>query len=363
MVTIADSVLALHSTDPVTVYLSAAARMVQPSIAAVEEALYTRRSLVRHHGMRRTLWIARPEVVRWMHAACTRKIALTERRRTAKLLGDAGVADPERWIDEARPAVLAVLHEHGPMTTRRLGELVPELKVPLELAPGKSYGGTVSAHTRVPPLLGFEGEVVRTRPAGTWVSGAYAWAAMDSWMEGGVGECDEKESAVALADSWLRRFGPATQRDLQWWMGWTVALTRHALAGCDAEPVDLEGAPGWVASGDAGAVEPVGPWVALLPSLDPTTMGWKDRAWYLDPACVDAFDSVGNAGATIWADGRVVGAWAIGADGGFRSHYFLDVPAATRRSVDDEAERLRALVGTTRFSVRFPGHTQKSLSR
>jgi hypothetical protein len=126
----------------------------------------------------------------------------------------------------------------------------------------------------------------------------------------------------------------------------------------------LEDGPGWVASGDTESPddEPAKSWVAVLPSLDPTTMGWKDRAWYLDPACADAFDGVGNAGATIWADGRVVGAWAMGEDGSFLSHYFLEVSDATRRAVAHEAERLRALVGDTRFSVRFPGHMQKSLN-
>ena len=35
-------------------------------------------------------------------------------------------------------------------------------------------------------FFGFEGEAVRTRPLGTWVSGAYVWEAMDTWMPGGV---------------------------------------------------------------------------------------------------------------------------------------------------------------------------------
>ena len=37
---IADSVVALHSSDPVSVFLSVLARMRHPSIAAVEAALY-----------------------------------------------------------------------------------------------------------------------------------------------------------------------------------------------------------------------------------------------------------------------------------------------------------------------------------
>ena len=53
----------------------------------------------------------------------------------------------------------------------------------------------------------------------------------------------------------------------------------------------------------------------------------------------------------------------MGEDGSFRAHYFLDVDASTRAAVEEEAEWLRSLLGETRFSVRFPGHMQKALSR
>lgn len=45
---IADDLLALHSSDPVTVFLSVCARQADPSSASVEAALYDRRSLLRH---------------------------------------------------------------------------------------------------------------------------------------------------------------------------------------------------------------------------------------------------------------------------------------------------------------------------
>ena len=44
-------------------------------------------------------------------------------------------------------------------------------------------------------------------------------------------------------------------------------------------------------------------------------MGWKLRDWYLPAAAADAFDRNGNAGPTLWVDGRVVGAWAQAPDG------------------------------------------------
>ncbi len=40
VVRIADDLVVLHSSDPVTVYLSVLARMRDPSLAAVERALY-----------------------------------------------------------------------------------------------------------------------------------------------------------------------------------------------------------------------------------------------------------------------------------------------------------------------------------
>ncbi len=360
---IADALVALHSSDPVTVYLSLFARMRTPSVESVEQALYDDRSVVRHHGMRRTLWVATPEVVRLVHAAATRRLFAIEHRRTAKLLGEAGVADPEQWLRAARDHVLAALHEHGPMSARTLGETVPELRQPLVLGPGSRNETTVAAHTRVLLQLAFEGEIVRTRPVGSWVSGQYTYAAMDTWLPGGVGGLEEREAARGLADRYLRRFGPATTADLQWWAGWTAGLTRQALADCGAEPVQVETAPGeaepgWVASGDQGPAATVDTWAALLPGLDPTVMGWKQRGWYLPEECAGVFDRNGNAGPTIWVDGRVVGAWMQTPAGEIRTEYGVDVPAPARAAVEAQAERVSRATGSTRYTVRFlsPGH-------
>src|SRR3954447_18554798 len=266
---IADSVVALHSSDPVTVYLSALARMEHPSVQAVEDALYVDRTVFRHHAMRRTLWVARPGVVRLMHAAATRRLVGPDHRRTAKLLAENGVQDPEGWLAAARDQVLAALHEHGPMTARELGSKVPALTHKILMAPGKEYSAEVSAHTRVLLNLGFEGQVIRTRRTGTWINGAYTYVALDSWLEGGLGEMSERDAARDLAHRWLRAFGPGMLADLQWWMGWTVKTTRDALADCDAAPVEVGSGPAFVASGDDAPVRPPGPWVALLPGLDP----------------------------------------------------------------------------------------------
>ena len=357
---LADDLVALHSTDPVTVYLSAMTRMVHPSIAAVERALYADRSLIRHHAMRRTLWLATPEVVRQLHAAATRKLVRPEHKRVIKLLTESGVADPEAWLEDARGQILAYLDEHGPTTARELGRRVPALRQPLVMAPGTRWQATVSAHTRMLTLLGFEGRVLRGPPTGTWVSGAYAYATADDWLPGGLGELDEQTAAGQLVRRWLRGFGPATTADVVWWFGWTKSLAAAALTAAEAVPVELTDGPGWLAVDDRPAPEPE-PWVAVLPALDPTTMGWKQRGGYLPDVAAEAFDSVGNGGPTLWVDSRIVGAWAQTPDGEIHTHYFERVSAPRRREIDLRVEEVKQLVGATRFTVRFPGDVHDRL--
>ena len=89
VVAIADDLVALHSSDPVTVYLSVLARMRTPSFAAVDAALYEARTLVRHHAMRRTLWVAGHETVRLAHAAATVDLHRVQYRNLAASLAAA----------------------------------------------------------------------------------------------------------------------------------------------------------------------------------------------------------------------------------------------------------------------------------
>ena len=92
------------------------------------------------------------------------------------------------------------------------------------------------------------------------------------------------------------------------------------------------------------------PWVAFLPVLDATTMGWKHRDWYLGPHRAELFDSVGNAGPTIWLQGRIVGGWFQRGPGEIAVRLLQDVDGATRRVIDDEAGRVAEWLGSTRIN-------------
>ena len=108
----------------------------------------------------------------------------------------------------------------------------------------------------------------RWRPG--WASVPEPWKAAEGWAE--------------LVRRWLWTFGPGTAADIQWWLGGTVGIVKQALADVDAVPVSLDGGgdTGWLLPDDLEPVTHDEPWVALLPVLDPTVMGWKSRGFYLD---------------------------------------------------------------------------------
>ena len=84
----ARSLVALHATDPVTVYLSARARS-GCTAADVDAALYTDRAVVRMLGMRRTVFVVPAGLAGVVQAACTDDVARRMRRQLEKDLANA----------------------------------------------------------------------------------------------------------------------------------------------------------------------------------------------------------------------------------------------------------------------------------
>jgi hypothetical protein len=161
---------------------------------------------------------------------------------------------------------------------------------------------------------------------------------------------------------WLGRFGPGTVSDLTWWTGLTAGKVKAALAAIRPLEVDLDGTTGLVLPGDDKPEPSPEPWAALLPALDPTVMGWKERDWYLGEHSPALFDRSGNAGPTVWWDGRVVGAWAVRRSGEVAFRLLEDVGADALAAIEAEAERLAVWLGETRVVPRFPTPLARELA-
>jgi hypothetical protein len=345
----------LHGTDPATVYLSAWARVDGMSVADLERALYGDRSLVKHLAMRRTLFVFPRDLLDFAQAGASNRVAEAERRRLIRDVEREGLRrNGERWLTEASKQVLAALADGREATSSQLRDEIPLLEGSIVFGEGKSWGGQVPVGPRVLTTLSAAGQVVRASNDGGWATSRPRWTAMTSWLGEALAPPTEEEGIARLVGRWLRVFGPGTRADIKWWLGSTVAAARRALADLEAVEVDLDGETGYLLPDDLEATDPLEPWPALLPPLDPTTMGWFERDWYLGRYREYLFDSSGNAGPTVWWDGRIVGGWHQSETGEVVLQLLEDVGGDALRALEEEASRLSEWFGGTRVLPRFP---------
>ncbi len=364
---VARRLVALHGTDPATVYLAIRARTAGSSPPEViDRSFYERRDLVRMLAMRRTVFAVPAASVPVIQVAVSDKIAVAQRALALKLLRQAaGILEPEPWLADVERSVLRIMVTAGrPLTAAELTAAEPRLRTKMTLAEGKPYEATQNITSRVLLVLAAHGKIVRGRPVGSWLSQQYQWALAEDWLPAtAAGERPQlAPSRAELARQWLAAFGPAPLADLRWWTGWTAAEARQAVAAARAIEVELDGGQGLVLPGDLDATPDPGPWAALLPALDPTVMGWSDRSWFLGPHGPALFDANGNAGPTVWLDGRVVGGWAQRSDGEIVLRLLEDVGAEATALIEKETDRLAEWLGDVRVKPRFRTPTERALS-
>ena len=73
------------------------------------------------------------------------------------------------------------------------------------------------------------------------------------------------------------------------------------------------------------------------------------------------FDRSGNAGPTVWCDGRIVGGWAGRKDGRIALKLLDDVGADAKAEIRNEAERLEQWLGDVRVTPRFRTPLERDL--
>jgi Winged helix DNA-binding domain len=367
----ADAMVALHATDPVTVYLSARARVPSATAESVDDALYAERGVVRMLGMRRTVFVVPAGLLPVVQRACTDDVARRLRRQLERDLANGGVGDGDAaaWLRDLGESALRALAARGSATGAQLSADEPLLRTQLIYTPDKRYGGAVNITSRVLGLLAAEGHMIRGHRRGGWSSGQFEWSLPAVWLAGSgaartadAAGVDAAAARAELARRWLWTFGPAPVADLQWWAGWTGAQTKAALAALPVSEADLGGQPGVLLAGDEEFDAEPAPVAALLPALDPTPMGWQARDWFLGVHATALFDRTGNIGPTVWWEGRIVGGWAQRASGEVVYRLLEDIGADGGAAVAAEAAALEAWLDTWRVTPRFRTPLERELS-
>jgi hypothetical protein len=240
-----------------------------------------------------------------------------------------GWVQPSLSRRSAANALTRRLLADGPLTARRLGELLAE-EFPGVPAAALSH----VARDEVP--------LVQLPPRGLWRrSGGLLLAT----LEGHAGRPATTLDVPALVRRYLRAFGPATAADLTTWSG--VTRLGPVLAGMREELVpvactdgrtrlDVPGAP--YASGDQHAP------VRLLGCYDNLWLSHASRD-LVTPAAARARWAGANGGVahTVFVDGRLVGLWRL-REGRVELDGVPSLDRVARGELDEEVSRVEELM-------------------
>ena len=320
----------LHAQLTSSAELSLWARIDGLDRAALDEALWEQRSLVKLWAMRGTLHLLpAAELGMWLAALGTQT-----------KYGNAGRPD----IDELSKAVGRALD--GQLLTRE------ELALAVERLTGSqeyaewvrfSWGSYLKAAS-------FRGLICFASSAGNNVR----FTGPATWVPGKLDRPDAAEALREVTRHYLGAYAPLTAADLAlWWAGAGPAGGRRMLAalGDEVTEVDVEGDPAWVLARDLPAMthaEP--PNVArLLPAFDPWVAGAsRDAAAVLEPRHkARVFRPQGWLSPVVLVNGRMAGVWKHERKGRrvlITIEPFGRLPAWARSQVEDEAKHLAAFL-------------------
>jgi hypothetical protein len=348
----------LHATEPATVFLSCAARSTRVTVADIDRALYQDRSLVKQLAMRRTLFVFPRDLLPAVWPSASARVASAELNRLAKDVVRSGLTrDGHTWITQARGEVLAHLAGHGEgATAQDIREAIPMINVKMT-----TQGVAMSVAPRLLTQLGATADIVRGSNTGPWPTSRPRWTLTGNWLDDVPEPWTTADGYRELIRRWLHTFGPGTEDDIVWWLGATKSVVRAALIELDAVEVSLDRErTGWLLPSDLEEVPDPGSWVALLPVLDPTVMGWKDRTFILGPHRDQLFDSNGNAGTTVLVNGRAVGCWVQDDAGVVAIRPVEAVGTRTRRALAAEAQRLTEWLDGVRIGTVYKSPAMKA---
>ena len=296
---------------------------------SVNAALSEERSIVRGWLGRGTLHMVAAEDYPWM-LALTAPTQTTHGRRR---LAEEGVSEGD--ADRAMRLIERALADEGPLTRRELAERVAAMGIATDgqAMPHLLRRAVLRGTAVLGPMRGAQQAVVLARD---WLG-----AAPPASLAG-----SDRDAALAeLARRYLAGHGPATERDLAYWVGLPL---RDARAGLQAIAGDLVLHDDGLVDLAAGAASARRTGARLLPVFDAYLLGWKDRSFAVSGEHVPRVYAGGLIGPAATVDGRVVGTWRAVRRGDTLAldvEPFAPLPARTESALRREREDMARFEG------------------
>jgi hypothetical protein len=250
---VAERLLATQAQDPRGARLAIRARSRGVSIADIDRALSSERSLIITWLNRGTLHLVRAEDYGWLHALTTPQLMTTSTTRLAQ----EGIK-PAR-AERAMTLIASALSDDGPLTRTQLRERLERAGVPT--------AGQALIH------LLFRATLLGIAVRGPLIGREHAYVLTSDWL-GSPAPVPRETALAELARRYLVGHAPASDRDLAQWAGLPL---RDARAGLEAIASSIaERADGLLElsqSPDPAKLPPP----RLLGAFEPLLLGWTSR--------------------------------------------------------------------------------------
>ena len=281
------------------------------------------------------------------------------------MLTEAGIGpDPAALLEELEAIGLAAVRELGEASTAELTAIDPRLGLKMTISPGKSYEGTISVSQKVFFHLALDGLIGRGRPRGSWIGSQTRWSPIERWLPDGIAEMPVDDARAELVRRWLRRSararattssGGRAGRSLPRSRRWRRSTPSRWISGEVGSATSSPMTSSRSRSPSRGS--------RCSPRSTPRPWAGKSATGTSVGIAAALFDNAGNAGPTIWVDGRIVGGWAQRRDGEIAPRLLEDVGAETTQAIDAEAARLAQWIGPVSVRAMYPSPVEIELKR
>jgi hypothetical protein len=333
-------VCGLHAQVQSSAELTLWARVDELAPGAVQQALWTDRTLVRTWAMRGTLHLlAADELAMWAGA----QDVLRPRYETAAWRKAFGMTSAEAVavLDAIRAAL-----DGEPLTRDELGDAVAE-----QLGDPRLGDATRGSFGTMPKLAAFRGDVCFAPPKANRVR----FTRPDRWLHPDWAPAPAAEAMAQVLRRHLAVCGPTTRESFARWFGMSSAAQAGKLIagiGDEVAAVSVAGEAGWMLADDiaaAGAAQPGGH-VALLPAFDQYVVAApREGSPVLDVAHRPrVYRPQGWLSPVLLVDGRIEGVWKHERTAGTLTvsiEPFGDPGAEVQAAAEREAQRLLAYFG------------------
>jgi hypothetical protein len=294
---ITEDLCGLHATGTIEPYIQLFIRAINFKKQDLNTELYTKKTLGKIRGMRKTLFILTTELMQIVYPFARN----FTQNREQKYLEYRNISLEEY---KALSRKILDLLQTKELSTREIKQ---------QINSKKDLVAVIS-------IMCDQMHLIRGKPVSSWRDRRLLYAPFRKYFPNlNLSKYNENEALNHLIKKYIRSYGPVTIDDIVWWSGITKTKLKPILANLEAEIVTIHisdlNHEYLLFLTDHELLENRSmqeSTINLLPLLDPYMMGYKSRERYVDINKYDyIFDRSGNATQVILQDGFVIGIWDI----------------------------------------------------